>query len=149
MGPDAVRAANVTADLGIPVGAARAVRLCDGAELVEGGPACVFDVLHRGEAARAFALRHRGRVVAYLNRCLHQPREMDWVEGRFLDAAGTVIVCALHGAEYAPADGRCLAGPCGDGRLTALAVGERAGGVYWYPSHDTLPAPGDTPAGDG
>ena len=125
------------------------MRLCDGAELVEHGRAHLFEVLHRGEPVRAFALRHGGRVVAYLDRCAHQPREMDWIEGEFLDATRTTIVCSLHAAEYAPADGRCLGGPCGGGRLTALAVEERGDGVYWYPSRDTLPAPGDPPAGDG
>ena len=132
---------------GGPAAPLRAVRLCDSAELAERGRAHLFDVLHRGEPLRAFALRHGGRVVAYLDRCAHQPREMDWIEGEFLDAVGTVIVCALHGAEYAPADGRCLAGPCGAGRLTALAVAERAGAVYWYPSCDILPVPGSLPAG--
>ncbi len=128
--------------------AARAVRLCDGAALAEGGRARLFDVLHRGEALRAFVLRHRGRAVAYLDRCAHQPREMDWNPGDFLDATRTVVVCALHGAEYDPADGRCVAGPCAGGRLVALAVEERADGVYWYPSRDTLPASGGLPGGD-
>ena len=104
-------------------------------------------MLHRGERLRAFALRHRGRVVAYLDRCAHQPREMDWIEGEFLDAARTVIVCALHGAEYDPADGRCVGGPCGGARLVALAVEERPDGVYWYPSRDTLPASRGAPGG--
>ena len=125
----------------------QALRLCDGAELAERGRAKVFDLLHLGRPARGFVLRHDGRVVAYLNRCLHVPAEMDWNEGEFLDATGTVIVCSLHGAVYAPADGRCLGGPCGGGRLTALAVEERGDGVYWYPSRDTLPATGFRPAG--
>ncbi len=119
------------------------VRLCIGAELAERGRAKVFDVLHLGQPARGFVLRHGGRVVAYLNRCLHTPAEMDWNEGEFLDATGTTIVCSLHGAEYAPADGRCLGGPCGRGRLTALAVEEREDGVYWYPSRDTSPMAGN------
>lgn len=114
-------------------------RLCASAELTERGPGFVFDVLAQGDAVRAFALRIDGRVVAYLNRCLHVAMEMDWQPGRFLDADARFIVCATHGASYEPADGRCVGGPCGRGRLTALAVGERDGEVYWYPSPDIRP----------
>jgi nitrite reductase/ring-hydroxylating ferredoxin subunit len=115
-------------------------RLCASAELTERGDAVVFDVLQHGGPARAFALRIDGRVVAYLNRCAHVAAEMDWQPGRFLDAEGRFIVCALHGAVYEPASGRCAGGPCGRGRLLAIEVGESGGQVYWYPSRDTQPA---------
>jgi len=48
-------------------------RLCAGADLAEKGRAVLFDVIHFHEPARAFALRFEGRVVAYLNRCVHVP----------------------------------------------------------------------------
>jgi hypothetical protein len=47
---------------------------------------------------------------------------------------------------YEPADGRCVGGPCGRGRLTPIAVDEEAGQVYWYPSRDIRPVPFDDPA---
>jgi nitrite reductase/ring-hydroxylating ferredoxin subunit len=122
-------------------------RLCASSELAERGAALVFDVLAQGEAMRAFALRFDGRVVAYLNRCLHVAMEMDWQPGRFLDTDARFIVCATHGASYEPADGRCVGGPCGRGRLTALAVDERRGEVYWYPSRDIRPLFDDTGPG--
>ena len=115
------------------------VRLCASAELAEKGPALVFDVLQWREPARAFALRFDGRVVAYLNRCVHVPSEMDWQAGEFLDSRQEFIVCATHGAEYEPLTGRCAGGPCGRGRLFALEVREQGGEVYWYPSRDTRP----------
>src|SRR5437762_1366776 len=91
------------------VGATRPepLRLCASDELVEKGTAFVFDVLHFREPARAFALRFDGRVVAYLNRCLHVPTEMDWQYGVFLDAGREFIMCATHGAIYEPLSGRC------------------------------------------
>ena len=115
-------------------------RLCASAELAERGEAVVFDVLQHGEPARAFALRIDGRVVAYLNRCAHVAAEMDWQPGHFLDGDGQFILCSLHGAAYEPGSGRCVAGPCGRGRLIAVEVEERGGEVYWYPSPDTQPA---------
>lgn len=114
--------------------------LCDSRALSERGQAVVFDVLHFRVPARAFALRFEGQVVAYLNRCLHVPVEMDWQPGELLDADREFIICSIHGATYEPQSGRCVGGPCGRGQLTALQVHERDGKVYWYPSLDTQPA---------
>ncbi|MEF7614692.1 Rieske 2Fe-2S domain-containing protein [Aquincola sp. MAHUQ-54] len=119
--------------------------LCEAAALEERGRAQVFDVLLYGAPARAFALRFEGRVVAYLNRCVHVPTEMDWQEGQFLDMDRRWILCSIHGAAYEPADGRCVGGPCGKGRLTPIRVEERGGKVYWYPSRDIRPVSFDAP----
>jgi nitrite reductase/ring-hydroxylating ferredoxin subunit len=126
-----------------------AEHLCASAELAERGRALVFDVLQYGEPVRAFALRFEGHVVAYLNRCLHVPVEMDWQPGVFLDSEQRFILCSTHGAAYEPADGRCVGGPCGRGRLTALQVEERDGQVYWYPSRDIRPVLFNAPAPQG
>ena len=115
--------------------------LCSSAELEEKGRAVLFDVLHYREPARAFALRFDGRVVAYLNRCAHVPTELDWQPGEFLDSGREFILCSIHGAAYEPRSGRCLAGPCGNGRLTVIEVEERDGTVWWLPTRDTRPAP--------
>ena len=128
----------------LPVDPPRSERhLCASSELLERGVAFVFDVRHYGEPARAFALRFDGRVVAYLNRCLHVPAEMDWQPGEFFDSSKEYILCATHGAAYEPQTGRCAGGPCGRGKLAAIEVAERDGEVYWYPSRDTRPASAD------
>lgn len=114
--------------------------LCRSEALAERGRALLFDVLYRGQPARAFVLRYEGRPVAYLNRCAHVAAEMDWNPGDFLDQTRSFIVCALHGAHYEPADGRCLGGPCNGARLVALEVTERDGEVSWYPSEHIRPA---------
>ena len=118
--------------------AARQV-LCASSELEERGRDFVFDVMHFRQPARAFVLRFDGRAVAYLNRCAHVPTEMDWQPGEFLDMDKAWILCSIHGAAYDPLNGRCVAGPCGRGHLTALEVREEGGQVYWYPSRDTRP----------
>ena len=114
--------------------------LCPSSSLEERGNAYVFDVLHFGQAAHGFVLRFDGRLVGYLNRCVHVPTEMDWQPGEFLDSGKAYILCSIHGAAYDPRDGRCAGGPCGRGKLTPLQVEEREGQVYWYPSRDTRPA---------
>lgn len=113
--------------------------LCASSALEDKGRAFVFDVLHFGQAARAFVLRFDGVLVSYLNRCVHVPTEMDWQPGEFLDSGREFILCSIHGAAYAPTTGRCIGGPCGRGRLLPLRVEERDGQVYWYPSQDTRP----------
>lgn len=118
-----------------------AVRLCRSDELVERGTARLFAVQQYGMPVRAFVLRHDGQAVAYLNRCVHVPAEMDWLPGEFLDSERDHIICSIHGATYRPRDGACVGGPCGRGRLTALQVAEIDGQVYWYPSTDIRPAP--------
>ena len=120
--------------------------LCASTDLAERGRAWVWDVLQYGRPARAFAMRFDGEVVAYLNRCVHVPTEMDWQPGEFLDMNKRWILCSIHGASYEPANGRCVGGPCGTGRLTTVAVQEQRGQVYWYPSRDIRPVPFDDPS---
>ncbi|MFY7857160.1 MAG: Rieske (2Fe-2S) protein [Rubrivivax sp.] len=125
---------------------AAALPLCRSEELDERGLAWGWDVRQYGQPVRAFALRFDGQVVAYLNRCVHVPTEMDWQAGQFLDMDRRWILCSIHGAAYEPADGRCVGGPCGRGRLTPVRVEERGGQVYWYPSRDIQPVSFDEPA---
>ncbi len=113
--------------------------LCRSDELAERGKGVGFDVMLWRQPARAFALRIDGRVVAYINRCAHVPTELDWNPGEFLDAERTTIVCTVHGAQYSPASGHCLGGPCGRGRLMPVTVSESGGEVTWYPSRDIAP----------
>jgi len=124
-----------------------ALPLCASDALADGGRAHVWDVVQWGQPARAFALRHDGQVVSYLNRCVHVPTEMDWQEGEFLDQDRRWIVCSIHGAHYEPTTGRCAAGPCGRGQLTPIATEERDGQVWWRPTRDIRPVPFDDPAG--
>jgi nitrite reductase/ring-hydroxylating ferredoxin subunit len=114
--------------------------LVPGASLQEAGTAFVWDILEYGRPARAFVLRFKGEVRAYVNRCLHVPAELDWQPGEFMDSDKRFIICSIHGATYDPVGGHCMGGPCGRGRLTVIRVDERAGEVYWYPSRDIKPA---------
>jgi nitrite reductase/ring-hydroxylating ferredoxin subunit len=63
-----------------------------------------------GESVEAFVVNVGGALHAWVNRCRHVPLTMDWVDNRFLDDDG-FVVCATHGARYAPDTGDCVAGP--------------------------------------
>jgi nitrite reductase/ring-hydroxylating ferredoxin subunit len=110
--------------------------ICASEALVDSGRGVRFEVEYFGEPAPAFAVRYRGCVHAYLNRCAHVAMELDWQEGVFFDAEGRDLVCATHGAVYEPSSGRCLGGPCNRGALVKLRIEERDGMVYFQGFED-------------
>jgi len=112
--------------------------LCNSADLVDGGRAVPFDVMHAGLTCRAFAVRFQGRAQAYLNRCTHVAMELDWQPDRFFDETGRWLVCATHGATYAPDTGACLGGPCRGGLIKVELV-EQGGVVRWRAQYPFQP----------
>ena len=114
------------------------IPLCSSAELVDGGDAVPFDVVHAGETCRAFAIRFEGRVHAYLNRCAHVAMEMDYQPNRFFDDSGRWRLCATHGAAYAPDTGACAGGPCRGG-LVRITLSESGGVVHWHTAWNLSP----------
>jgi nitrite reductase/ring-hydroxylating ferredoxin subunit len=104
--------------------------ICASDELVEGGDGVRFEIELNGETAPAFAIRHGGRVYAYLNRCAHIAMELDWKPGKFFDADGEYLICSTHGALYAPESGACRGGPCRGAALAGLNAFEADGKVY-------------------
>lgn len=104
--------------------------ICASADLVDGGDGVRFVVQRGGQDVAAFAVRFRGKVYAYINRCAHVAVELDWQPGRFFDSDGLYLICATHGALYRPESGACVEGPCRGGRLEMLPVVERDGGVF-------------------
>ncbi len=103
--------------------------ICRSRELIERGHGMCFAVRHHGEVTPAFAIRFNGIVYAYLNRCAHRSLELDWVEGDFFDVFGQYLLCATHGARYAPTSGTCVGGPCGGAGLVKLPVIEENGEI--------------------
>lgn len=114
------------------------IPLCHSAELVDSGKAVGFDVLFAGQTCRAFAIRFRGQVHAYLNRCTHVAMEMDYQPDRFFDDTGHWLLCATHGAAYLPHTGQCAGGPCRGG-LVKIALSERDGVVRWHTAYNLQP----------
>lgn len=84
-----------------------ALQLCTLAELPE-GTARGFAVLQ----THLLAVRDRGGVYVYLNRCPHLGVPLQWQDDRFLDEDGAFIRCASHGALFERGTGLCLQGPC-------------------------------------
>ena len=109
----------------------QAIPLCSASELVDGGRAVPFDVVYAGAICRGFAVRFQGVPRAYLNRCSHVAMEMDFQPDRFFDDGGRWLMCATHGAIYAPHTGECAGGPCRGG-LVKITLSESGGVVRWH-----------------
>jgi nitrite reductase/ring-hydroxylating ferredoxin subunit len=107
--------------------------LCKSNELIDSALAVPFEVLYLSQPNSAFAVRYQGRVYAYLNRCAHVPMEMDYQPNQFFDTSGEWLMCATHGAMYAPQTGLCRLGPCRSG-LIPIEVTESNGLIHWHTS---------------
>lgn len=109
------------------------IRICDSADILEGGDGLRFPVTAGSDAATGFVVRYDGVVHAYLNRCAHVPVELDWESGKFFESSGLYIMCATHGAIYMPDTGYCTGGPCRGSHLRKIKVIEKDGQIFWYP----------------
>lgn len=99
--------------------------------LIEGGKGLRFDVENsKGETIPAFAIQFHGHYFAYLNRCGHIAIQLDYMPGEFFSEDGQALVCATHGAEYAPDTGSCLGGPCYGVGLEPLLISQREGQLF-------------------
>ena len=114
------------------------IPLCNATDLVDSGLAVPFDVVYAGATCRAFAVRFDGQVHAYLNRCTHVAMEMDYQPDRFFDETGRWLICATHGAHYAPDTGACQGGPCRGG-LIKITLSEHDGVVHWHTAYNLKP----------
>jgi len=116
----------------------QSIFLCNSADLLDSGSAVPFNVLYFSKYCSAFAVRYAGIVYAYLNRCSHVPMEMDYQPNQFFDLTGHWLICATHGAMYAPRTGHCSLGPCRGG-LVKIEVTEADGVVRWHTSDKFQP----------
>lgn len=83
-----------------------------------------FELPMLGEHTTGFVVRYQGIARAYVNQCAHVPVELDWNEGEFFDRNKDYLICATHGAHYAPDTGYCVFGPCKGKNLQSLPVTE-------------------------
>ena len=115
------------------------ILVCATADVEDGGKGVRFAVNTDGTAGTGFVVRYDGAPYAYLNRCAHMPIELDWAEGEFFESGGAYLMCATHGAIYAPETGVCEGGPCRGGRLRPIAVVERDQQIFWQPDDYVRP----------
>ncbi len=59
-----------------------------------------------------FAVKKRGIIYIYRNRCPHLHVPLNWEPDKFLNNTGELIQCSTHGAVFDISNGECLQGPC-------------------------------------
>jgi nitrite reductase/ring-hydroxylating ferredoxin subunit len=106
--------------------------ICPRSDLLDGkngGKAYRFEILREGRKTPCFAVAFEGSIYAYVNRCPHQGTELDWLPGEVFDDDGLYLICATHGAVFAPDSGLCCGGPCKGSSLVRLDMAEVDGNV--------------------
>lgn len=104
------------------------ILLCAPEQLVEGQS--------RGfliAGVQLLAVRRNGRAYVYRNRCPHRGLSLEWRADDFLDASGSLLQCAHHGALFLIESGECLTGPCAGQALQALECREDRAGIWIEP----------------
>lgn len=67
-----------------------------------------------------FVVRKQQAVHVYLNQCPHLGIPLEWQTDQFLDSTNSLIVCAMHGAQFLIESGQCISGPCSGQALTPI-----------------------------
>lgn len=101
------------------------------AGLEDGGKGLRFDVKNtQGEVMPAFLIHYDYQYFAYLNKCGHIAVQLDYMPGEFFSDDGQSLICATHGAEYAPDTGACQGGPCYGVGLEPLLISQSDGQLF-------------------
>jgi nitrite reductase/ring-hydroxylating ferredoxin subunit len=87
---------------------------------------------------RGFVVRKGDEVFAYVNRCPHASRPLNWLPDRFLTPDHSLIACDSHGALFEIDTGACVAGPCAGQGLQRIAVRIANGSVLLEEDPDVL-----------
>jgi nitrite reductase/ring-hydroxylating ferredoxin subunit len=93
-----------------------AITLCHSDEIPEGN-ARGFELAQ----GKLFAVKKKGEIYLYLNRCPHLKLPLEWEPHAFLDSEALYIKCSNHGATFIPESGECIQGPCLGESLWSIA----------------------------
>ena len=96
-----------------------------------------FDITDDEWPLRGFLVRVGEEVHAYVNRCPHAGRPLNFLADQFLTRDGELIQCMAHGALFEKSTGLCIAGPCVDESLRRIAVQIVGGQVQLAEDLDT------------
>jgi len=104
-----------------PAAPAPGTELCTLADLEKTG-ARGFTFKDGEKLFMMFLVRTGEDVAGYVNSCPHLGTPLNFLEHRFLTADRARIQCATHGAQFEPATGLCVEGPCLGAHLRPVPV---------------------------
>ena len=94
-----------------PAAPAPGTVLCTLADLEKTG-ARAFTFRDGDRLFMMFVVRVGQGIAGYFNSCPHLGTPLNFLEHRFLTPDRARIQCATHGAQFEPATGLCVQGPC-------------------------------------
>lgn len=91
---------------------------------------CSLDEIHHRQA-RSFhydenytflIYRSGDSAFAYINSCPHTGISLEWKMDQFMSVDGLSLQCSTHGAQFEPATGLCIFGPCKGASLDKIEI---------------------------
>lgn len=107
-----------------------ALRICASSDLAEKAY-LLSDITYNDEAHSAIIFRFKGQVYAYLNLCVHMPRQLNCERDTVFDDKKEMLRCSMHGIVYDPFTGESQSTMCHGEKLFALKVTETQGEIYF------------------
>ena len=104
-----------------PAAPAAGTALCALADMDKTG-ARAFTFKEDDKLFLMFLVRTGDGVAGYVNSCPHLGTPLNFLEHRFLTPDRARIQCATHGAQFEPATGLCVQGPCLGAHLKPVPV---------------------------
>ena len=83
-----------------------------------------------GELAPVIAFRNKGQCLAFRNRYVHMPRNLDGEINTIFDEAGRHLRCSMHGIIYDPLTGESLSTMCNGEQLIPVRILEDDKGIW-------------------
>lgn len=90
----------------------------------------ILDLLYQGKPHSGIIFRFNGAIFAYLNQCVHMPRQLNCERDTIFDARQELLRCSMHGIVYQPETGKSLSTLCHGEQLQALRLSEANGNIY-------------------
>jgi len=115
--------------------------VCNSNEIREGGY-LRSRIAYDHQPTPVLVFRYQGRCMAYKNRCVHMPRELDGELPAIFDISGRYLRCSMHGITFDPLTGESRSEICQGQRLTPVGILEDEFGVWIEDRHASPLAPG-------
>ncbi len=84
-------------------------------------------VKYKGELHSVIIFRFKHRVYAYINQCVHMPKQLTCEKDVIFDDTGKLLRCSMHGIVYDPETGISQSTMCNGEQLRSIRIIEQGG----------------------
>ena len=116
----------------------RKIRICEHDELAE-KQFRIFPIVYKGKPHSGFIYRFNDEVHAFLNQCVHMPRNLNCESPTIFDQDKKYLRCSMHGIVYDPENGQSVSTMCNGESLQALRLYLSNNTIYINDKHVQQP----------